>query len=185
MRRIRGISSFAVALATIGLAHTASAQQVVVAASPSAEDVGVDRAGGSIAAILGFGAHSGAGFGLGVEGGYTLPMHLYLGGNLTYFTGSDSVTSYIFEGQVGYDLGIIKAAPILIRPYVGIGYQNFTASAFGVSVSAGGAVITPGVVGTYFITPHIFAGADIRLDYSTSSAGGGIFDLFATGGYKF
>jgi len=184
MRMIRGISSVAVALATIGLAHTASAEQVVVAA-PSAEEVGVDRAGGSVAAILGFGTHSGTGFGLGAEGGYTLPMHLYIGGNFTYFTGSNSVSAYLFEGQVGYDLGVIKAAPILIRPYVGLGYETFTASAFGVSLSAGGAVITPGVVGTYFITPHIFAGADIRLDYSTSSAGGGIFDLFATGGYKF
>jgi len=148
---------------------------------------GVDRAGGIIGGILGFGAHAGSGFALGVEGGYTLPIHLYLGGNFTYFTGSDDVSAYLFEFQVGYDLGVIRRAPVLIRPYIGLGYENFSVNipancgAF-CSNSTGSAVITPGVLGAYFFTPHWYAGADLRLDIATAFT---VFDLFATGGYKF
>jgi hypothetical protein len=166
-------------------------QQTYGVAPGYARNEGVDRAGGVIGGILGFGAHAGSGFALGVEGGYTLPMHLYLGGNFTYFVGSDDVSAYLFEFQVGYDLGVIRQAPVLIRPYIGLGYENFSVTvpagcgAFCPS-SVGSFVITPGVMGAYFFTPHWYAGADLRLDIATASGEAfTVFDLFATGGYKF
>ncbi len=88
-----------------------------------------------------------------------------------------------------YDLAVIPAAPVLIRPYVGVGYEEVSVSVCGlgqcVSGGGGSGMITPGVLGAYFFTPNIYAGLDLRLDIATASYGSAVFDIFATGGYKF
>ena len=76
-----------------------------------------------------------------------------------------------------------------IRPYVGVGYESVNVSVcegtFCVSGGGGSGIITPGVLGAYFFTPHIYAGLDLRFDIATASYGSAVFDIFATGGYKF
>jgi len=191
---IRKLTSIAVALCAVVFVREAKAQYAPPppgpAPAPSGGGEEIGRPGISAGAVLGFGAHSGYGFGLGVEGGYSLPMHLYLGANFTYYTGSDDVSAWLFEPQIGYDLDVIHSVPILIRPYVGIGYENVSLNlpgcgSFGISCSGGGFLISPGVVGSYFITPHIYAGADIRLDIGTGTGSSAVIAFFANGGYKF
>jgi hypothetical protein len=159
----------------------------------------IARQGGTIGGVLGFGTDSYYGFALGVWGGYTLPFHLYLGGAFNYFTGDSFVSSYLFEFQVGYDLAVIPRAPVLIRPYGGLGYEHFSYGNFGcidnldcTNGGLGSLVISIGAQGSYFFTPHWFAGVDIRLDIPTAGqvdhnyvVDPNVFDLFAQGGYKF
>jgi hypothetical protein len=52
-------------------------------------------------------------------------------------------------------------------------------------VGGGGFVISPGVMGSYFFTPHWFAGVDLRFDIDAGGYSGALFDFAATGGYKF
>lgn len=70
------------------------------------------------------------GIGLGINGGYTLPNAVYLGGNIEYFfgdsTGDDinglSGNIWQLSAEGGYDLGI---GPIfVIRPKLGLGLAN-------------------------------------------------------------
>jgi hypothetical protein len=216
MKTIRNVASIALLLGSLTVAETASAQTVVVAAPPPSvgNPEAVNRAGGTVAAILGLGIGTctgcGAAFGFGLEGGYTFPFHLYVGANFTYFAAS--LSSWVFEPQVGYDLAVFGELPILLRPYLGLGYQHYnigsaisnaacagetgtelalcqseaSAVAGAVSTSAGGFLFSPGIVGEYAITPHIFAGADVRFDISTISGYGGVtIDIFGTGGYRF
>ncbi len=97
----RRLPSIALALCALGFARQAHAEQYVQPLPGPTVPNNIDRAGGIVGAILGVGAKSGYGFGLGAEGGYSLPFHLYLGGNFTYFTGSSGASAYLFEGQVG------------------------------------------------------------------------------------
>ncbi len=122
MRMTHRLTSVALAVATAAVAHPASAQTAVYVAPPPGpppgSDDAVNRPGGTVAAIAGFAFGTctgcGAAFGFGVEGGYTLPMHLYLGGNFTYTPGT--VHTLLVEPQVGYDLAPFGDKPILIRP---------------------------------------------------------------------
>jgi len=163
----------------------------------------IARQGGDIHGVLGFGLDSYYGFALGIEGGYTLPLHIYLGGSLTYFTGNSVLSSYLLEFQAGYDLAVIPRVPILIRPYLGLGYEHFSVGDYAFGEYAclnghdcygggfGSFVFSLGAQGSYFFTPHWFAGAELRFDVPT--AGGvndgaldaNVFNLFAQGGYKF
>lgn len=75
----------------------------------------------------GFNLNSGTnpfGLGLGVDGGYTLPNAVYLGGNFDYFFGeraSDSgLVMVMAEG--GYDLGL--GENFVIRPKAGLGFAS-------------------------------------------------------------
>jgi hypothetical protein len=171
--------------APVAVVEVAPAPVVVV----TPEEERADRPGGMVGGILGFGTHAGQGFGLGAEGGYTFPFHLYAGANFTYFVGSDNVSGFYFAPEVGYDLAVIPRVPILIRPYVGLGYESLSAKfCVGgncVSGSTGTFVFSPGVMGDYFFTPHVYAGLDLRLDILTASGGFATFDVFAGGGYKF
>jgi len=157
--------------------------------NPNAMDIG--RPGGTIAGVLGFGGYGSSGFGLGVEGGYSLPSHVYIGGNFTYF--ADTFGAYLFEVQGGYDLAVIPRAPVLIRPYAGLGYEHISFTSCGTPTlsltcsSAGGGsfLISLGAVGSYFFTRNWFAGVDLRVDIVTATGGYTSFDGFAMGGYKF
>jgi hypothetical protein len=202
---IRRLSSVALALCALGFARQASAQQYY-APPPSVpmqqggpsqgtatygHGEAVDRQGFIVGGFLGFAAKSGYGFSLGAEGGYTLPFHLYLGGSVTYFTGSDNVSAYLFEPVVGYDLAVVPTAPVLIRPYAGIGYENVSWSQVcvgnfcGPGTSNGTGVIMLGAKGMYFFKGHAYAGVDIHLDIQTSSWGSAIMNFLGVGGYKF
>jgi hypothetical protein len=183
----RRLPSIALALCALGVAGQAHAQQYAPPPpGPAVATNGVDRPGGIVGVILGVGAKTGYGFGLGAEGGYSFPFHLYVGGNFTYFTGSSGVSAYLFEPQVGYDLAVIPNVPVLIRPYVGIGYEGISVSNCPFGACGGGSgIITPGVLGAYFFTPNFYAGLDLRFDIATASYGSAVFDIFATGGYKF
>src|SRR5215471_14448526 len=68
----------------------------------------------TVGALLGWGFRDAVGFGLGVRGGYTLPMNVYVGGTFMYHlgktetiagTGDFSVNTYYLGAEGGYDFG--------------------------------------------------------------------------------
>jgi|SoiMethySBSTD1v2_1073268.scaffolds.fasta_scaffold38119_2 outer membrane protein with beta-barrel domain len=89
-------------------------------------------------------------FGLGVRGGYTLDMGVYLGGLFDYWFGdSDEVNTFVgtqessysawdFMGVVGYDAGITPS--IVIRPFGGFGIVHEEAEVCGTVIFANGCV---------------------------------------------
>lgn len=85
--------------------------------------------GGGI--YLGDGNLNPYGFGLGARGGYTFNLPIYVGGLMDIFVGEkDSFPageakahSFIFQGEVGYDLGITRR--VVIRPKMGLGLTHF------------------------------------------------------------
>ena len=165
------------------------------------------RPGWEVAGLLGFGASSIYGFGIGVRGGYTLPQRVYVGGQFGYYFGGstlgDSYAIWNLTAEVGYEIPL-AAVPIIIRPYGGLGFEGVSVSSPGLSgnpvcaggVCAGGSsfsgfMLMGGAVGTWNFTPNWFAGADARLMIptfgNTYSGGPSVvaFALAATGGYKF
>jgi hypothetical protein len=157
----------------------------------------IARPGWSIDAMLGFGFNSIYDFGIGIRAGYTLPQHIYIGGEFGYFFGGTegfySYATYNLGPEVGYDIGL-AAAPVLIRPYVGLGYDGVSISGIGCNnfcaQSTGGFALWGGAMGTYNFTRNWSAGVDLRLIIPTFNAyadGPGIvaFTLSALGGYKF
>src|ERR1700722_7578905 len=92
------------ATAAFAFAGVASAQTVVVEERGGNEEA--NRPGFSVAALVGFDAVSGyTGFATGVRAGYTLPFHLYIGADATfYIAGGGAVIS--LAPEVGYDIGL-------------------------------------------------------------------------------
>ena len=88
---------------------------------------------------------------------------------------------------------------MLIRPYVGLGYQGIVESSYCVNNicagggSTGGFALWGGAIGTYSFTPNWFVGADVRLLLPTFGGNPGegpgvgyiALGFLATGGYKF
>jgi hypothetical protein len=208
---IRTFMTLAVAAAAIaGAARDAQAQAVdiratappppavtVQAAAPApavvSETGTAVRTGASVAGLLGFNYGGGtAFFGFGARGGYTLPMHLYVGGELGYSVGS--VGLFHIQAEVGYDIGLAAVPALLIRPYAGLGFADFFASAC-VTIgtisdcasgsSGGDFLLSPGVEGLYHILPNVFVGGDLRVPIYLGSYTTAGFALFATGGYRF
>ncbi|MGC4086811.1 MAG: outer membrane beta-barrel protein [Polyangiaceae bacterium] len=112
------------------------------------------------------------GVGLGLDGGYTLPMAVYVGGNFEYFFG-DSVTLAGIEttGNVwqltaegGYDIGL---GPIVLRPKLGAGIGTLRGeSCFSGTCSSDSSskfALTPGVKAMFF-TPSFSLSVDTRYD---------------------
>ena len=141
----------------------------------------------SVAGLLGYGFKDGVGLGLGVRGGYTLPMNVYIGGTLVYHLGkseggfSEHIAYVGVEG--GYDL---VAGPVVVRPYVGLGDAIVTVKSdvpgFGsISGSSGNFAVWPGASVLYPLG-SAFVGGDARFlivnDFNA-------FSLFATAGYQF
>jgi len=150
----------------------------------------------SVAGLLGYGFKDGVGLGLGVRGGYTLPMNVYVGGTFVYHLGKSESTPlgdvsehiYYFGVEGGYDINV---EPVVIRPYLGLGAATATAtvpgfSFGGTSVPSQTASDTkfaawPGATVLYPIG-NAFVGGDARfLIVSDFNA----FSLFATGGMQF
>lgn len=145
----------------------------------------------SVAGLLGYGFKDGVNFGLGVRGGYTLPMNVYVGGTFVYHLGKSedgggaeaSVNVYYFGVEGGYDLNV---EPVVIRPYLGLG-----AATANVDINIPGLVddsasetrfaAWPGATVLYPIG-SAFVGGDARFlivdDFNA-------FSLFATGGLQF
>jgi len=73
------------------------------------------------------------GVGLGVDGGYTLPNAVYVGGNFDYFFGDSSegggtkLTGNVWQlmGEGGYDIGL--GPNLVIRPKLGAGLGTMRA----------------------------------------------------------
>jgi len=149
----------------------------------------------SAAALLGWGFNDPAQFGLGLRGGYTLPMNVYVGGTFVYHLGSSQTVNAVeVSGNVFY-LGVeggydIAAGPVVVRPYLGLGpaflhSSSPTFSGFGGSIGGSNTETRfsawPGVLGLYPIG-SFFAGLDMRvLIVEHASA----FSMFATGGMQF
>jgi hypothetical protein len=215
--------TFAVAVAAVtaasayaGEAHAQAVTATVVAPAPAVavveEGGAANRPGFSVAGVagLGFAASGyGAAFEFGARAGYTLPMHLYIGGALGYQVGT--VNFFHFQAEVGYELAVGDARKLLIRPYAGLGFVYATgfggaagnpcaglageelslcqaaAGSVGVSTGGGGAgfLLSPGCVVAYNLTPNFFIGGDARIPIYLASYSTAGFDLLATGGYKF
>ena len=81
---------------------------------------------GSAAGLVGWGFREGAGFGLGVRGGYTLAQNVYIGGTFMWHAGSSSDTLVSEASSNVYYLGVeggydFQVHPVIIRPYIGLG----------------------------------------------------------------
>jgi hypothetical protein len=173
----------------------------IVSAAPSAHAQSEpDRPGVSVGLLLGYGFDDAYKFGLGARGGYTLPQKVYIGGTFVYHfgesqsDGSTTASEHLFylgpEG--GYDFAI-PGAPILVRPYLGLGFESVSVSVSGPEFngttigggSASGLSFWPGVTGLYSITPNISAGLDARVVLATFGGGDTTFAMFLAGQYKF
>jgi len=142
--------------------------------------------------LLGYGFNGAEDLGFGLRGGYTLPMHVYLGATLVYHLGSSNVvsTSLFYPGvEGGYELA---AGPVVLRPFVGFGPVFVRASLptttiDGVSEGGGASVTTRfGVwAGGLVMVPfadRFFVGGDLRLVVVSAYTTVGIF---LTGGARF
>jgi hypothetical protein len=161
------------------------------AAPVSAQEKASTADHGSVGALIGYGFKDGVGVGLGLRGGYTLPMNLYLGGTFVYHLGKSiggaTINVFYLGVEGGYD---IAAGPVVIRPFLGLGPAFAHASIPSISiggVSAGGSETStkfgfwPGAEVLYPIQ-NFFIGADLRvLIVSDFTA----FSMFATGGLQF
>jgi outer membrane protein with beta-barrel domain len=183
------IKNFAIAL-------SAAAAVLLLGAAPAHAEAASTAGKGSIAGLLGYGFKDGTNLGLGVRGGYTLPMNLYLGGTFVYHLGKSESTGfgdvkaniYYFGVEGGYD---IAAGPVVVRPYLGLGGATLKATSpgfnlGGISVPSASNSETrfalwPGATVLYPLG-SAFIGADARfLIVEDSNA----FSLFATGGVQF
>jgi hypothetical protein len=135
----------------------------------------------SLGLLLGYGVYLGDGdvnpygVGLGVRGGYTLDMGLYLGAQFVYFLGesesaagmetSFNVMTLALEG--GYYIGV---GPVIIRPslLLGLGITSFSMSGgpiagMDVDDSSNDFLLGPGASVIYPID-MFFIGGDLRFD---------------------
>jgi len=176
----------------------ATATTRTATATPSYDDSttsSIDPVGWSVAALLGFGANNGVGFGLGARGGYTLDNHVYIGGTLLDHFGS-GLNILLLGGEGGYDF---VAGPVMIRAYAGIGFAiasisgvsetvpnglGGTTTVSSPSVSTTNFAFWPGCVVTYTFPQNdkFFVGGDARIyildDFNT-------FALYGFGGMHF
>lgn len=130
------------------------------------------------------------GAGVGLRGGYTLPMKVYVGAAFVYHLGgskdADQVkytgSTFYVGPEVGYDF---ELGPIVLRPYAGLGYGSAKAKAEAGGTTLlerdeGGFAIWPGVMARYPID-MFFVGADARYalitgtDKITNASGPGVF----------
>lgn len=137
------------------------------------------------------------GVGIGVRGGYTLPMKVYVGAAFVYHLGGSKdaeqvkyTGSTLYLGpEVGYEL---ELGPVIVRPYVGLGYGSVKAKAEagGTTIldrSEGGFALWPGLMARYPIDAF-FVGADARYALVTGTdkiTNGGGAGVFATVGMNF
>lgn len=122
---MKKLSIVALSLLTLTAAATASAEPAGTAAKPQVG--GVVKYG----IFTGDGDLNPYGIGIGVNGGYTLDMGLFVGAQFDYFFGGSesqellgietevNVNVYDLMGVVGYDLGLSPG--FVLRPQAGLG----------------------------------------------------------------
>ena len=182
------------AVSTISLAASSALAQA---------DTAPDREGASAGVLLGYGFDSAYKFGLGARGGYTLSQKIYIGGTFVYHFGqsqsdggfSASESLFYVGPEGGYDIVIPSAPQVLIRPYLGLGFESVSVSESGITAingvalnvggSTSGFSFWPGATGLYSFTPNLSAGLDARVVVATFGGGDTTFALFLTGQYKF
>lgn len=191
MNRIPKLLALA-AMSSMSLAASSSRAQTA--------DLAVDREGPSGGVLIGYGFDDAYKFGLGLRGGYTLAApKVYIGGTFVYHFGQSqsdgeaTVSEHLLylgpEG--GYDFVIPSAPQVLIRPYLGLGFESFSVSVSGntafapPSASSSGFALWPGVTGLYSFTPNLSAGLDARVVIAAFSNSDASFVLSLTGQYKF
>ena len=180
----------------LAIALGAAAVVSLVGAAPAHAEESPTAGHGSVAALLGYGFKDPVGVGIGVRGGYTLPMNLYLGGTFVYHLGKSESTGlgdvkanlYYFGFEGGYDFA---AGPVVVRPYLGLGPATFKGSfpgynLGGVSVPSSDTSETrfafwPGASVLYPLD-NFFIGGDARFLVVED---GNAFSIFATAGLQF
>jgi hypothetical protein len=197
MNMIRKVSTVALTLTSLLVLAAPSAH------AQTASSDAPDRPGVSAGLLLGYGFDDAYKFGLGARGGYTLPQKVYIGGTFVYHFGESNsgggvtVSEHLLylgpEG--GYDFAIPGVPQILVRPYLGLGFESVSVSTSGsefngtgisgLSGSNSGLSFWPGVTGLYSITPNISAGLDARVVIATFGGSDATFAMFLTGQYKF
>jgi hypothetical protein len=173
----------------LAIALGAAAAVMLLGAAPAHAEPAPTAGHGSVAGLLGYGFKDGVNLGLGVRGGYTLPMNLYLGGTFVYHLGKSeneySTNLFYFGAEGGYD---IAAGPVVIRPYLGLGAATAQVSMPAIpgftekmSNSETRFALWPGATVLYPLGSW-FIGADARFlivdDFNA-------FSMFATGGVQF
>jgi hypothetical protein len=148
------------------------------------------QAGPSAGLLLGNGFKDGYNLGFGARAGVTLPVvPLYVGGTFIYHLGKTDSTVigditnrlFYFGAEGGYETG---AGPVILRPYLGLGYASATTSLAGGSVSSSRFAIWPGATALISLV-GFFVGIDGRYVIVTDSNSFNAFSLFATGGITF
>ena len=153
----------------VALPHVA---QAAMARGPGTEQTPPEPHGGlgiapGLEVSAGIGTGFGGTYGLGYEGrvGYTLPINLYLGGQVQAFYGQGAVDqkahAAYFGGEVGYK--IFPIHPVELRPYLFLGPAFITQVDTNptTATSKTGFAVQPGILGVYHIGPA-FVGADFR-----------------------
>jgi hypothetical protein len=175
-----------------------SSMSLTTASAWAADNTAPDREGGSVGILVGYGFDGAYHLGLGARGGYTLSPKIYLGGSFMYHFGQStdtpvgSISEHLFYlgAEGGYDLVLPAVPQLLIRPYLGLGYENVSVSQSLVNVPSPGVSVNgfsfwPSVTGLYSFTPNISAGLDAKVVVITFSGGDTAFVLSLTGQYKF
>jgi len=176
------------------VAAVASSVSLVASAAWAQTDAAPDRQGASAGILIGYGFDSAYKLGLGARGGYTLAQKIYIGGTFVYHFGESksvegvSASEHLFylgpEG--GYDFVIPSVPQLLIRPYLGLGFESESVSLTGgVSAGASGFAFWPAATGLYSFTPNLSAGLDARVVVPTFGNSDVSFVLSLTGQYKF
>ena len=74
----------------------------------------------SASLLAGYGFNDAEQFGFGVRGGYTLPMHVYVGATFVYHLGTSErtavSTNLFYPGVEGATSS--RPGPFLVRPYI-------------------------------------------------------------------
>lgn len=180
------LARLAALVSTLVLTAPVAAQE----AAPTAEKI-------TLSATLGYGISmddgdfNPYGLGLGVRGGYTLDMNVYVGGFFNFFLGeSEEILGVDVSARIlplalegGYD---IVAGPVVIRPTLGLGLAIAMSSASG---SQGGVeidssdtetrlLLAPGANVLYPID-NLFVGGELRYYWIPSEDSGDAFLIAA------
>jgi Outer membrane protein beta-barrel domain len=203
-----GLSTVLVAGAAFAQAPGAAPPPAQPAAQPAQQPETTAESGGagapvtpglSAALLLGYGMTFDLPYnvGLGARVGYTLPMNLYVGGTFVYHLGeskdypdhSTKMNVWYVAGEVGYSLA---EAPLVIRPYGGIGMARASRDVTGRDVTGLGSqsltrlVFWPGVTALFRIG-NAFVGADMRYVVMTNvsdRSSGNSLGMFLTVGMR-
>jgi hypothetical protein len=153
------------------------------------------------AALAGYGLHDAHQYGVGVRGGFTFPVHLYVGGTIMSHAGRTGTRTeqgstpetdcWYFGGEGGWD---VTTGPVTVRPYLGVGSALVRSSSLGTCPSPGSCVdpwtearleaaLWPGVA-LLLTADNVFIGADLRYVVLAGSTYGNALGAFGTLGLQ-